>query len=160
MGPWTAVAGDCLKSFKNQQNERVGTLRFSLWKPSPFGLWFFSFKSWWLAGAGFVARGRHLMVPELSSGAPGSPYAAMHLSTKSHSRFLLDSGPGGTLARVGGAQCVSSQSEVICDCFYTHWVPPHSQKSRGRISWSGRRKSFTDVYGTLDGGRGRCREML
>ena len=47
------------------KNERVGTLRFSLWKPSPSALWFFSFKSWWLAGAGFVARGRHLMVPEL-----------------------------------------------------------------------------------------------
>ena len=47
-------------------NERVGTLRFSLWKPSPSALWFFSFKSWWLAGAGLVARGRHLMVPELN----------------------------------------------------------------------------------------------
>ena len=57
---------------------------------------------WWLAGAGLVARGRHLMVPELSSGAPGSPYAAMHFRTKMHAGFLLDSGPGGSLARWGG----------------------------------------------------------
>ena len=64
------------------KNERVETLRFSLWKPSPSALWFFSFKSWWLAGAGLVARGRHLMVPEPSSGAPGSPYAAIDLSPK------------------------------------------------------------------------------
>ena len=83
-------------------NGRLGTLRFSLWKPSPSALCFFSFKSWWLAGAGLVARGRHLMVPELSSGAPGSPYAAMHFRTKMHAGFLLDSGPGGSLARWGG----------------------------------------------------------
>ena len=36
MGPWTAVAGDVDFCFSNQQNERVGSLRFSLWKPSPF----------------------------------------------------------------------------------------------------------------------------
>ena len=59
------------------KKSRVGTLRFSLWKPSPSALWFFSVKSWWLAGAGLVARGRHLMVPELSSGAPGPPCAAI-----------------------------------------------------------------------------------
>ena len=64
------------------KSERVGTLRFSLWKPSPSALWFFSFKSWWLAGAGLVARGRHLMVPELSSGAPGPPCAAIDFFSK------------------------------------------------------------------------------
>ena len=31
-----------------------------------------------LAAGWRVAQGRHLMVPELSSGAPGSPYAAVH----------------------------------------------------------------------------------
>ena len=32
------------------KKSKVGTLRFSLWKPSPFGLWFLNLESWRLAG--------------------------------------------------------------------------------------------------------------
>ena len=58
----------------------------------------FSFKSWRLAGAGLVAHGRHLMVPELSSGAPG----AHRFSEKCIPDSLLDSGPGGSFGTLGG----------------------------------------------------------
>ncbi len=150
-------------------NERVGTLRFSLWKPSPSALCFFSFKSWWLAGAGLVARGRHLMVPELSSGAPGSPYATIHLRTKMHAGFLLDSGPGGSLARWGGP----SVSQVTLRSFlrspatggaendprvtWDTMGPPKVPKVVPRIFMVG---PSENVHETLDGVRGRCRFLL
>ena len=70
MVPWTAVARRGAKSFvKPTKKQRRRTLRFSLWKPSPFALCLFSFKSCGKLDEGCVARGRHLMVPELSSGA-------------------------------------------------------------------------------------------
>ena len=89
------------------KNERVGTLRFSLWKPSPSALWFFSFKSWWLAGAGFVACGRHLMVPELSSGAPGTFFNKITLP------ISFEFGSGRNFGAFGGSHCVPGQSEAV-----------------------------------------------
>ena len=130
-------------ALETNKNQSAGTLRFSLWKPSPSALWFFSFKSWWLAGAGLVARGRHLMVPELSSGAPGSPYAAMHFRTKITCRMSFGFGPGRNFGSCGGSQCVSGQSEVVFEIAgnrtsrkrpqtdFTHNGSPHIPKSRG-----------------------------
>ena len=94
-------------------NERVGTLRFSLWKPSPSALWFFSFKSWWLAGAGLVARGRHLMVPELSSGAPGPPCAAIDFFSESDIPNSFSNRVRGDPGARGGTHSPPSHSEVV-----------------------------------------------
>ena len=64
------------KTYPKATYSGPGTMLTQVWNDgarTSSNLWFFSFKSWWLAGAGLVARGRHLMVPELSSGAPGAP---------------------------------------------------------------------------------------
>ena len=62
-----------------------------------------------LAAGWRVAQGRHLMVPELSSGAPG----AHHSSGKVDCRILLGFGRWRIFGALGGTQCVPSHSEVV-----------------------------------------------
>ena len=88
-------------------NERVGTLRFSLWKPSPSALWFFSFKSWWLAGAGLPHR---LVLPAEPRAARAREGAAADAAAGRHDRQPPRAGAGdagvdgGGLNRAGGGR--------------------------------------------------------
>ena len=84
-------------------------------------------------------------------------------------RFLLDSGPGRSLARVGGPSVcqVNLRSSLTSpgtggaenDLRLTlHTLgPPTFPKVEGEVFMVG---PWENVYETLDGGRGRCREML
>ena len=62
-----------------------------------------------LAAGWRVAQGRHLMVPELSSGAPG----AHRFLPKGHCRILSGFGPWRIFGALGGTHGVPSHSEVV-----------------------------------------------
>ena len=89
------------------KNRRVGTLRFSLWKPSPFGLWFLSLESWRLDGVLLKA------VTSWCQNCPAERQGRIIFYNEVHSRILLGFGRWRIFGALGGSQCVPSHSEVV-----------------------------------------------